>query len=403
MNNTFFNRRNLATLFIGFLSIKFYTLFFIAGTIERMIGLTASLVTIGIFIFHFIYFPKKEKIGKTPILFKTEFIFFMLCPFLSMLVAKYYHGQSFGLTLYMSSGMFIYLMYFLIHEWKIDGRDIEKMIYIIGVGYIFIFIIQYLIYPTNILNSRINVDRGTIRIFFPGGGFSVILYYLLVQKLLTEKFSWKLFVILLMAYAVNTFLQGTRMPILLLTSLTGLYIITGKRVKNRYFVVVSAVIMAVCLFLLFKDIFIELYNLSLKESEHTTTNPRVRAIKFFLTDFMPAKIAYFLGNGADHLSSPFGQKVAFYQIYFGLYQSDIGLIGLYVRFGALYAIAYLSILIRGIFMRLPSNLTILRYYFIGQLATLYYSGGPGGLAIVFLVYMIEFYKNKEKMELNAPT
>lgn len=147
--------------------------------------------------------------------------------------------------------------------------------------------------------------------------------------------------------------------------------------------------------------FMEILEATQYELSRDEPNVRLLAINYFMNDFMPADIAYIFGNGQDSINSPFGKHVNMLKRVFGFYQSDIGIIGDYSKFGLLFVIAQLSIYGRIVFGKLHPNLEFLRYMFIGLTITLFtgrnYLGNPGGIVFICAVcYLIDYYKNFTK-------
>jgi hypothetical protein len=102
------------------------------------------------------------------------------------------------------------------------------------------------------------------------------------------------------------------------------------------------------LFFIFQDIIMGLVELSETQASQEEDDVRARSTKFYLTEFYPNKVNYILGNGASHLANAYGLKVMYYQTVFGYYLSDIGIVGVYVKFGVLYVVG-VFILMRKIF------------------------------------------------------
>ena len=198
-------------------------------------------------------------------------------------------------------------------------------------------------------------------------------------------------------------LQGTRGSLVFMVALSGLYLISGKYIKNRFFIFLTAILIAICIFFIFKDIFIELYKLSIEQQSRGEENPRWRANKFFLTNFMPSVLAYIFGNGADHMLSPYGQKVMYYKMHYGLFQSDVGLVGAYSKYGILLVIGYLSILIRLIFFKLPKKINVIRYFYLGEIMAIFYGSGSytspqGAVSLVLVLYLTDQLLHKEELQ-----
>src|ERR1035437_5171994 len=79
--------------------------------------------------------------------FSSPFILLLIAILISGLSATYLWGQSLlysyqALTFYLS-----YILFFLLIIWKTQVRDIEKIILILGIIYIVVYAITFLLYP----------------------------------------------------------------------------------------------------------------------------------------------------------------------------------------------------------------------------------------------------------------
>ena len=294
--------------------------------------------------------------------------------------------------------MYFYLFYYLLHIFQLKAHDIERLMVIMGVLYVVFFIMQYIFYPTILFDVRIDISRGTLRIFLPALGFMFFTYYKFLQEFLkNQKLQHAVFLILF--FLVGGILQGTRQTLASMTLITAAFIFFSKQVKSKAFIISLATIAAISVFLIFQDIFTEIMATTQMETANQAPNVRTLAATFFLTDFMPANIAYILGNGQDSMNSLYGQRIHLYRTLLGFFQSDIGIIGDYSKFGILFVIAQISIIIRIIFGKLHPNISYLRYLFI-SIALMMFSGRnffgtSGGIVFVTMsLYLIDWYKNQ---------
>lgn len=386
--------KRLLIIVVFVLSTGIYSIIFIPESLRnlmQMLGVGIILLVLILNLFSGDRFVYKLH-------FKKEIYLFLLSAFFSMFIAKEFHNQSFQITLVAQRYMYFFFFYFFLHSIKLDVKEIEKLILPFALIYVFIYLIQLLAFPTLIVDSRVELERGTVRIFIPGGGFLLLAYLMSLQKFLKSlEMKYGLYCFFLFIFA--GILQGTRQSLASIVLLTVALIFFNKQVKSRAFIIFSAGIAGLALFFLFQDIFIELLAVTEREATSSRENIRIVAIRFFLTDFMPDKLAYIFGNGQDSTNSSFGIQVGFYKL-LGLYQSDIGLIGDYSKFGILFVIAQLSIMGRIIFGKLPQEIEYFRYFFIARSLTMFtgagvFSGASGIASIMIILYMVDLYKNKE--------
>ena len=295
--------------------------------------------------------------------------------FLSTIIAKSFHNQAVWLTLWAQSPMYWYILYFFLHDNKYAKNDLEKAILIIAFLYSVFLIIQYVMYPNILFNIRIDDDpnRGTIRIFLLGFSFLIIGYYIALNKFLSTNKIIYLIPILLF-FSINI-MQGTRQFLFSMILITAYAIFFSKKVKSRGLIIFLISLSSIPVYLMFQDIFRSMIELSTAaaQGEDLSANARERAILFFLTDFFPSDIAYILGNGMDHMRSEYGLRVALYKR-FGLYQSDIGIIGEYTIYGVLFVIGALIMIVKMIKFKLSEQLYFVKYFAMNVVLLLPLSG-----------------------------
>ncbi len=395
LESPLFKRMLIASIFV--LASGFYTLIFIPEQLRNL----GEIAGIGVIIFVLLFQQLSGDSQREKQYFKKEIYLFLLAAFVSMFMANAFHNQAFTITLVAQRYIYFFFFYFFLHSIKLDVKEIEKLILPLAFVYVFLYLTQYIVFPTRIVDSRVGVERGTVRIFIPGGGFLLLAYFMSLQKLL-KNYELKHGIYCLIFFVVNGILQGTRQSLASIVLLTVAFIFFSKQVKSRTLVIIMAGVAGLAVFVIFQDIFLEMIAVTRKETTATRENIRLVAVRFFLTEFMPNKLAYIFGNGQDSLNSSFGREVNLYKK-LGLYQSDIGLIGDYTKFGLLFVIAQLSIMARVIFGKLPKEIVYLRYFFISRALVMFtgsniFSNATGIAFFMIVLYMIDQYKNKEKEE-----
>lgn len=330
--------------------------------------------------------------------FRFEVNLFLLSAFLSMPITYFYHHQGFETTLIAQRFMYFYLFYFLLHILRLKAFEVERLMVIIGVLYLAFFLLQYIFYPIILFDVRIDESRGTLRIFLPALGFMFLTYYKFLQEFLNNlKVRHAIFLLLFLL--VGGVLQGTRQTLASMILITAAYIFFSKQVKSKFFVISLASVASIAVFFLFQDIFLEIIATTQMEKSDQETNIRSLAATFFLTDFMPSNIAYILGNGQDSMNSIYGERIYLYKTLFGFFQSDIGIIGDYSKFGVLFVVAQISVLSRVIFGKLHPKISYMRYLFISIALMMFtgrnFFGTSGGIVfIVMVLYIIECYNDQ---------
>jgi len=127
-------------------------------------------------------------------------------------------------------------------------------------------------------------------------------------------------------------------------------------------------------------------------------NIRVRAMRFFITDFQPGFLTYIFGNGVSHQASLYGLQVYSYKIIYGFYQSDIGIVGELAVYGAIFVLVSIIILIKTLRAKLPVEYRFFNLYIIESIISLptgmVFSTAYSIVVLVCLYYIVDYHRNK---------
>jgi hypothetical protein len=349
--------------------------------------------------------------GSEKLNFKQPLFLILTGVFLSMIIAQSYHNQSYGLTFWAQRYMYFYVIYFFLHVLRPGIRDIERIFLTLGIVYAISYFVQYIVYPTEIFDVRQDAERGTIRIFLPGTSFMILALFLSLQRFyMTNRPGYLLLVISFFAILV---LQGTRNSLAATGLVILLSLVFSKTVRSRYLIYFLILASFVPVYILLQDIFAGLVEVSEQQSQNIESNIRIRAATFFLTDFFPNTLSYFFGNGQDHMGSIYGVRVDMYKLAHGYYQSDVGFIGEFSKFGIFFAIGAIWLLIRVFSTRLKPEHNYVKYYLLRSVILLPFGSGfttPFSIAtLCVLLYIVDKNINKtteqdeaEEQEKEAP-
>ncbi|MFW5700075.1 MAG: hypothetical protein ACOCWM_00160 [Cyclobacteriaceae bacterium] len=333
-------------------------------------------------------YGKRETIAHN---FRSPIFLIFTGVFLSMVIAQSYHNQSYLLTFWAQRFMYYYLFYFFLHILRPEVKDLEKVVLTLGIIYAISYLFQYAIYPTAIFDVRQDVDRGTIRIFIPGSSFMTLSLFMCLHKFYTQNKLKYIFLVLL--FFSILILIGTRFSLAVITFTSIMSLIFSKVVRSRYLIFVLFLISAIPVYFMFQDIFTGLIEVSEEQSEDIENNIRIRASTFFLTDFFPNTLAYFFGNGQDHMGSGYGMRVHTYKVVRGFYQSDIGIIGDFSKFGLFFLIGALWLLIKALRSPVKQEYTYIKYSLFTTLLALPVAGSftnPFSIAsLCIIMYIID--------------
>ncbi len=371
-------------------SLKLYSIAFVPEVAVKLtewigIGLTAALLII------FLVYQRGKAIRKC-LVFPSILIFVSV--FLSMIGSYVYQDQSLPITAYAQRAIYFYLVYFLLHYLKPDGKFVVRTILVFALVYVVIYYAQTIVYPMELTTSKMFIDRGTLRIFMVGSGYLVISYYIwLYFTFRSYKFKYVLFLLLAMGVFV---LLGTRQVLAVILLITILFILQSRVVKAKALLFLLMGIALIPIYFLFENIILSMFEVTRSQTQNLEGGIRLEAARFFLMRFIPSDLAYITGNGSPG-SSLYGLRLARYSEEYGYYLSDIGLIGEYVKYGLLYVVAVIIILVRVFSRKLPENLMFIKYNFLGVLLTLVTGGGAFGssgeniILMCFLFYLIDLH------------
>jgi len=390
--------KNIIFLFVALCGITFFRFSFIGENGYKLLEL-AGIGLIVLFVVLQLVYERNELF---PFHFKYEIILILFGVLLSMFMAAYAHGQNLKTTAIAQRSMYYYFFYVFLHIIRLRKEHVEKMILYMAIGYSFLFLLQFALFPTMLFDARVDMERGTIRIFLPGLSFLLLAFFYSLNKVIYDQ-NYN-FVIPPVLFLIIVVLLGTRQILFALLLVSAVNVILSGTLNSKFVIGVIAMLAVVPMYLLFKDIITELIQLSQTQAEGIGEDVRVRAAHFFLTDFYPNRMAYITGNGAHSLNSSYGEFVESLKVTKGFYQSDIGIIGDYTRFGIFFVIGVMWLLFRSLFINAGKDLRYIRFYFLYILLTIPVSGqeftSPSSLIVhLTALYLLDVghYSQKFKM------
>lgn len=379
-----FHPDNFKYYLIGFIllcSLKFYTVLIPknVGKAVVLLGVAAILLVI---IIYSIY-ARNKGFSKR---FLPQLTFFGIALIISVFAADYFHDQSIGSTLLAQYDFYFFAFYFLLHLLKPHPDGLLKFLVWLGLIYSGIYLFQYVIYPNQILSSKVFEDRGTIRIFMPGAGYMFTAWFILLSKyFITKKAKYLLGLIPLL---LVVFLLGTRQVLASIVLLTILNVLLSKKVKSKILVFAIGALAAIPIFFLFQDIFMNMTELSKSEGSEMQSNIRVRAAYYYLFEFNRDPLWVVTGNGVAANGTAYGNKMGVIMNTLRFYQSDIGLIGDFVKLGILLLIGQLSLYFKLLKPRYNEKYSFIRYSVLSLILTMFSGSGLTAYTIGLICMMM---------------
>jgi hypothetical protein len=327
--------------------------------------------------------------------FKKNFVVFIILIFFSvftsMVTANYVKEQSMGATLYAERAIFYYLFYFLLHQLKIKPRDLEIIFIIFGVLHIGLYLLQFFSFPKILFDVFMISDRGTIRIYLSGADYLAICFFMSMWAWLRTN-SIKYLIYMLASFSIFVLLGG-RQTMALMVLVLILAVFFSRGVKSRALTTILIAGSAVCVFFLFQDIFKEMLVSSHRDRSQGSSYVRIQATKYFLTTFFKTPVAYITGNGVPGNNSEYGHEVSLLRLSKGYYLGDIGMIGVYVMYGAFFVIGVAGIFFKAFTTKINEHYRYIKYMFLGSFLSLITGAGFGSADFICficcLMYMID--------------
>ncbi len=373
-------------------TLKFYELSFIPEVVIKVSEWLSLAIMAAVIVLHIAY----SRTGLMKAHFTTPIILMTGSVVISMFAAYAFQNQPFQVTAYAQQAIYFYMIYLLLHLLRPTGDFLIKCILGFGLVYVGLYLLQYFVYPTQITNAKMFLDRGTLRIFLTGGGFLVIAYYAWLY-LVFRKFRMRYVIFILLSMAIFVLL-GTRQLLATVVLLTILFVLQSKIIKSKILLFLMFGLAVIPVFFIFQDILYAMFELTLEQNQAFESNIRLEAARYFLTDFFPNGLAYLTGNGASGTSA-YGMRVLKIAKEYGYHQSDLGLLGEYTRYGVLFVVGVFIILYRVISMKIPEKLSFIKYNFIGIALTIVTGAGAfgsSGTNIIInsmMLYMIDLHLN----------
>ncbi len=388
--------RQIIIIIIFLSSATFYSLVFLPKRILLLVSFASTVLVVVVVILNAIYDRGKR--------FEQHFTvgisFILLSVFLSMIGAYIGHQQGFFLSFWVQSPMLLYFFYAFLHATRVKPEELEKLMILMAILWMVFWLSQWAIFPVRLFDVGMASDRGTVRIFLPGGIYAMMMYFYFLQSFFrTNSLKDIAFCLILL---IITLLGGTRSAILPLLLVTVINLIFSKRVKSKFMISIFMVAGMVIVFFIFQDFIMGLIELSEHQAAREEDDIRTRATRFYLTEFYPNKINYIIGNGAYHMANAYGIKILYYQTAYGYWLSDTGIFGVYVKLGIFYFVG-VFILFRKIFIsRIESRYLYFKYFavllLISELMGGVFAKPSSFIAILAMLYIIDVstYKLKEK-------
>jgi len=350
---------SLIVFFIFTTSVEFFLLNIFSDDFNRYSQLVALVLMVFSIVFESI---KSKNIDIKKLEFSKGILILLSGVLLSSISAWLFFKQPLSITLVTQRYLYFYLFYYFLHFSKFNIEILKKIILLFAFVFAVIFYYLYLTLDNSIVNTNFLVERGTVRISLPGIFFiEVALFYFLQQMIRLKKIEYLFLVVI---FLLINILTGTRL--IIFTVLFVIFLSLKNSFKNySKFRTSLSVFIVITLGIIFFTIIEQVFMLLIYDVTNNTGNYaiRIESIRFYFSNLFPSIFTYILGNGLASELTNYGQEIFYYKKQYGLYQSDIGLFGEYVRFGILF-IAGVVILVIKMLKNKSNDYITYSFYFI---------------------------------------
>lgn len=358
--------RRLNILFIVFLvitSLKFFGANFLDDSILNYLhyffSIMACLISIP-------YFLAKEEGFVLPIRIIVISIIF------SIIMATYSWDQPIFISIIYTSPLLIWIFFFYLRHIEISIGTIEKIVLLYTLIYIILYFYQFTHSSTVLFGNEeeFSVQRGIVRIIFPGGGIFFLGVFIALNKLTTESKRKWFWILVCFLGLVIPLMQVTRQFIAGITLIYLFHFIKRQSILARVMIIGTFIITIVTVIQSDIPIVNGLIEAQKQTKSDGQDNIRILAAEFFLTEFSPTDGSKIFGNGVPAAAgvSSYGNYVTtLFDV--GFFLEDVGLIGFYVFFGVFGILGYFIIWIKSFSLPVPEKFYYVKYYLWFLLAT----------------------------------
>lgn len=337
--------------------------------------------------------------------FSTQVALFLVIPLIGVLAAAAFHQQSPVLSLLALKNNFLWLLYFVLHLWRVPVKKLAIVSFILGGVWIALTVGQQFTYPAywfSTRNEETSYDfyrAGVYRFMIDDHHYALFILFYFFHRLLSTRNIWNF---LPVTFAlVGFYYFGTRQFALAAVVCVVVYAIS-KKGKSRYYAILLITLVAVLLFSLKDVLFGGYVELNQEQFGQNDENIRELSGRYFLFEYWPHWTATLTGNGLEHLESAYGKEMEYLNKELLFYKSDVGIIGAFNTFGIFYVINIFWLNLKGLRRKYytPKN-NWLRLFFLKALLLLiiseYYSYESTIPFYCLVLYMVD-KAYEEKLE-----
>lgn len=377
------------------LSVNFWTVLPIGNILKGDLLLIMQLIW---FIFGYMKWGYKSN----KILFRKPYIYIpilmWLAVFISFIPAYYYQNQSFIQSLITSRTLVYYIGIWILLLIQPTEKDVIKALDVFSVLFLIVFLLNsfasFYITADKIQQTKEMVEVQKNSRFFGNyiAGFQFVYISLAyrVQKV-TKSFSISDFYKILLYFGI-IFLVQNRSNLLPAAILLIIAMLKFKS-KYKYILIIILTIILLVLVSLTSDLWYSIIYQTKSELNNNDYN-RIIAFNYFIFDANPSWINFFIGNGfiSSHASDLKANLMTT-----GIYNSDMGFIGMWNYYGIIPIIIYFTLIVKSFLSNfIPFYVKAISFHIlIGSLTISHFMGNSSFSMYFFIfIYLYTYYSMK---------
>lgn len=345
--------------------------------------------------------------------FYKEVLLLTFIPFLSIFNSWSIYSQSPSRSFVLLLGQFTWVIYFLLHKYKVEEQTILKALFYVALFLVAIQIIQQFTYPNapfgtmsenTMIESRAveaaEQRNGLWRFRMHQNGYytAPILFamWIWIRKKTTPKLA--MFVFLFM---VSIYLTLTRQVMFACILTIFCSVFMGQK-KINFTALIFGLIFIAGLYIYYDVLFSSLAEKT--QDESTDDNVRLLSASVLWNDSLKTPFTFLFGYGLPDSNSEYGIYIFKLRNFWGIYASDVGFIGQIFERGFIY-VCICYYMFAKLFFKLKKSIpTYIRMFvmFAGVMSVMIFPCISPAQTIVWvmLLYVCDLHINKSPLALS---
>lgn len=335
--------------------------------------------------------------SEVPMAFGWTVGLILACQAFSWIQALAVHDQSLRYSLTGSFFIFFWLVYFLLHYHDVPPERVIVGILAIGLIWAFINTFQQFTYPRFWFFSRLDENgevelRAGVRRFMTYGmQFATFSFFYFFNRLIVT--GARRHMAGLLAITLGIYYYGTRQVLfttIIVLVLTAFQYTNARRWKFTPMQIAAGLLVLAVGSLVFEPLLGRFIEMTLSESDQPSY--RTLSYEWYGLHYWKHWTCYLFGNGMADSRSAFGQEIMSFQAQ-GLYQVDIGIVGAWSMYGAIFVLVVVTSFVRALLVPQEGGTLYLRAMFLFAFLNLwvatFFPEGESYTFYSFLFYLMD--------------